>query len=516
MYNAAADLLDHHIPAGRGDRLAFIDDDGRYTYGELIARVDACANALHLLGLRPGDRIVLGLLDSIAFPTAFLGAIKAGIVPIPVNTLFRAADYAYILTDSAAVAAIVSRALLPAYEEAARSCGWSGRLIVANGVDATAASFDDLLAAAPGESPTARTSPGSECFWLYSSGSTGRSKGTVHRHESLAQTARLFGREVLGLHESDVVYSAAKLFFAYGLGNALTFPLAIGATSVLVAQRPTPSVVIETLAREAATIFCGVPTLFSSLLDSPAFAARPKLSLRLCTSAGESLPKGVGEAWRAATGVDIVDGIGSTEMLHIFVSTRPGDVTYGVTGLPVPGYRVRLVDEHAVDVAPGELGEMLVAGPSAFSHYWNLPEKTSETIVGAWVRTGDKFVQNAAGAFVHCGRVDDMIKSAGIWVSPSEVESALLSHEAVLEAAVIGAPDSNELIKPKAYVVLRSGYVPGDELAADLQAFVKSRLAPYKYPRWIEFIGELPKTPTGKIKRHVLRAAQPDARVARA
>jgi benzoate-CoA ligase len=513
-YNATVELLNHNLAAGRAEKLAFVDDDGAYTYREVAERVDRCANALREFGLQPSDRVVLGLLDSIAFPTAFLGAIKAGIVPIPVNTMFRAADFAYILENSGATAAIVSHAVYPAYEEAARSIAWRGRFIIANGREPSRPTFDDLVAAADATAQTAPTSADATCFWLYSSGSTGKPKGTLHRHASLMHTAAAFGQGVLGLREDDVVYSAAKLFFAYGLGNALTFPLSVGATSVLFAGRALPEAVVDILARRGATVFCGVPTLFSSMLASEAFAQRGALALRLCTSAGESLPQHVGEAWRSQTGVDIVDGIGSTEMLHIFVSTRPGDVRYGVTGYPVPGYRARIVDESGNEAARGEMGELLVSGPSAFSLYWDAPEKTRGAFSGEWVRTGDKFLQNEDGAFVHCGRVDDMIKAGGIWVSPSEVESVLIGHEAVLEAAVIGVPDANDLVKPKAFVVLRAGYAPSAALRDDLQAFVKGRLAPYKYPRWLEFVEDLPKTATGKIRRHVLRDREAELRAA--
>jgi len=516
MYNAAVELLDHNLRSGRSAKLAFVDDDGAYTYGELAERVNRCANALLALGLRSGDRVLLVLLDSIAFPVAFLGAIKAGIVPVPINTMFRVADYAFVFENSAAKAAIVSQTLYPSCADAARSADWSGRFIVANGRAASEPNFDDLLAAASSNFEAAKTAAGDTCFWLYSSGSTGKPKGTVHRHESLMQTAELFGQQVLGLQESDTVYSAAKLFFAYGLGNALTFPLSTGATSILYAGRPLPDTVLDILARHEATVFCGVPTLYSSLLASEGFRKKPALALRVCVSAGESLPQHIGEAWRAATGVDIVDGIGSTEMLHIFLSTRPAAVRYGVTGVPVPGYRVRLVDERGDDVPQGELGELLVAGPSAFSLYWGNPERTERTIEGEWVRTGDKFYQLASGEYVHCGRTDDMMKVGGIWVAPSEVEGALIAHEAVLEVAVIGVPDANDLVKPKAYVTLRSGFTGSDELSRDLQSFVKDRLAPYKYPRWIEFVDDLPKTATGKIQRHILRGKEADLRAARA
>jgi benzoate-CoA ligase len=517
FYNAAGDLIGRNLPA-RAEKTAFIDEQGSYTYGELARRVDLAAGALRALGLHEEQRVVLGLLDTIDFPAAFLGAIKAGIVPIPVNTLFQPLDYAFILADSRAKAAIVSAELLPAYEEAARLASWTGRFIVSDprgaltGADAKHPTLAALMRDATPLADAAPTRPDDVCFWLYSSGSTGKPKGTVHVQTSMIRTAELFAQGVLGLREDDVVYSAAKLFFAYGLGNALSFPMSVGATAVLYSGRATPDVVSSILRERGATIFCGVPTLFGALLVHPDLPSRDEIALRLCTSAGEPLPEEIGKNWTARFGVEIVDGIGSTEMLHIFVSNRPGAVKYGTTGLPVPGYRVRIVDEHGAEVPRGELGELEVCGESSAVHYWNNREKSRRTFCGEWTRTGDKYRQDEDGYFVYCGRVDDMLKVSGIWVSPSEVESALVAHEAVLEAAVIGAEDEQRLVKPKAFVVLKPGVTPSDELAEALKTHVKSRLAPYKYPRWIAFVPDLPKTATGKIRRHVLRAAdQTDA-----
>ncbi len=457
------------------------------------------ANALRNEGLEAEQRVVLCLLDTIDFPTCFLGAIEAGIVPIPLNTLLTAEDYAFILADARPKAAIVSETRRAAFHEAARLAEWGGRVI------GTASELDSLLDQASSAAQVARTRPDDTCFWLYSSGSTGEPKGVVHRHTSLARTAELFGQGVLGLSETDVVYSAAKLFFAYGLGNALTFPMWAGATSILFGARPTPEAVNAILRERRPTIFCGVPTLFNSLLGSGALPRPGEHALRLCTSAGEALPEHVGRAWREHTGVDIVDGIGSTEMLHIFVSNRPGAVRYGVTGRPVPGYRVRLVDEHGAEVAAGEIGEMHVSGPTAAACYWNNTEKTRDTFLGEWLRTGDKFRQTLEGDFVYCGRRDEMLKVGGIWVSPMEVEAALMAHESVFEAAVVGATEESGLVKPMAFVVLRPGTHPSAELQQALRDFVKARLAPYKYPRWIEFVEALPKTATGKIQRFLLK-----------
>jgi benzoate-CoA ligase len=510
-YNAASELLDRHLPQ-RAQHPAFIDERCTLTYGELAAQVDRAGGALRSLGIEPEGRIVLALLDTVDFPVAFLGAIKAGIVPIPVNTLFPAEDYAYILADSRARALIVSIELLPRLREAAELADWDGTFVVSDpdgtGEIGNARRFADLVATSP---PLAAPFPSRRddaCFWLYSSGSTGRPKGTVHVQTSMLQTAELFARDVLGFCERDVVFSAAKLFFAYGLGNALSFPLSAGATSLLFSGRVTPDVVCDMLVRQRPTIFCGVPTLFNACLLNPALPGPGGHALRLCTSAGEVLPEEIGRTWTARTGVEIIDGIGSTEMLHIFVSNRPGSVRYGTTGTPVPGYRARIIDEHGVQAAAGEVGELEIAGPTAAAFYWNNREKSRRTFVGEWTRTGDKFYLDADGNYVHCGRTDDMLKVGGIWVSPSEVEAALIAHEAVLECAVIGCADENDLVKPKAFVVPMPGVAPGPALSDELKAHVKSRLAPYKYPRWIEFIDELPKTATGKIQRHVLRSRE--------
>jgi benzoate-CoA ligase len=511
-YNAAADLLDRHLPV-RADKCAYIDAEGAYSYGDLHQRAARAGNALRGLGLSPGDRVLLCMLDGIDLVAAFLGAMQAGLIPVPLNTLLQCDDYAYLLADSGARAAIVSPALLPTFALAITASRWNGVLLLSEhgGEHAGAKQLRALMQAASATPSVHLAREDDPAFWLYSSGSTGRPKGAVHLHQSLRVTADRYGSETLGVREDDVVFSAAKLFFAYGLGNALTFPLAVGATIVLLPGRATPEAVCDILVRHRATLFFGVPTLYAALIAHMGLPKRGTHNLRLCVSAGEALPAEIGRGWNESVGVEIVDGIGSTEMLHIFVSNRPGAARYGVTGKPVVGYEVRLVDEADADVEDGALGEMLVRGASAATHYWNNEEKTRATFQAGWVRTGDKFYRDPNGDYVHCGRNDDMLKIGGIWVSPMEVESALIAHEAVLEAAVIGVADGDGLIKTKAFVVLKPGYDGDDALARTLQDFVKARLPPYKYPRQVAFVASLPKTATGKIRRHVLRDQEQQA-----
>ena len=505
VYNAAQDLLGRNLAAGRGAKIAIIDDAGRYTYEELARRADRCASALAGLGIQREQRVLLALLDTIDFPTAFLGAIKAGIVPVAANTLLTTTDYEYMLRDSRAVALLVSEALLPVFAPLLDKLPDLKHVIV-SGRDAHGRTLlSSLLAQSADRFEAAPTCADEACFWLYSSGSTGAPKGTVHVHTSLEATAELYAKPILGIQESDLVFSAAKLFFAYGLGNGLTFPIAVGATAILMAERPTPAAVFKRLREFKPTIFYAVPTLYAAMLASPDLPRPEELNLRRCTSAGEALPEGLGKRWSGHFGVDILDGIGSTEMLHIFLSNRHGEVKYGTTGKPVPGYEVKLTDDAGNPTPDGEIGDLWISGPSAAKEYWNQRDKSRATFQGWWVRSGDKYSVDADGYYVYAGRSDDMLKVGGIYVSPAEVESALISHPAVLEVGVIGHEDEARLAKPKAFVVLKAGVAASPELAAELQAHVKSKLALYKYPRWIEFIDELPKTATGKIQRFKLR-----------
>jgi benzoate-CoA ligase len=504
-YNAAHDLIERNLAAGRAAKIAYIDDAGRCTFGELAERVNRAANALTGLGLGIDDRLMLCHLDTVDWAAVFLGAIKAGIVPIAVNTLLTSADYEFMLNDSRAKALVISEQLWPQFAPILDRCPHVKHVVVSGANAQGRPRLQDLLARAGTAFTTAPTSCDDPCFWLYSSGSTGTPKGTVHIQTSMLYTAELYGRPVLGIRTDDVVFSAAKLFFAYGLGNSLSFPLAVGATTVLMAERPTPASVFKRLREQQPTIFYGVPTLYGALLASPDLPKKPELKVRVCASAGEALPADLGRRWTEHFGVEILDGIGSTEMLHIFLSNRPGEVRYGTSGKAVPGYRLRIVDENGKDAGVDEVGDLLVAGPTAAAGYWNNRERTRSTFLGEWTRTGDKYILGKDGYYTYGGRSDDMLKVGGIFVSPFEVEAALLTHPDVLEAAVIGIPDESQLIKPKAYIVTKPGVQGSPTLADALKQHVKDRLAPHKYPRWVEFVADLPKTATGKIQRFKLR-----------
>ncbi|MGB4346129.1 MAG: benzoate-CoA ligase family protein [Burkholderiaceae bacterium] len=507
-FNFAQHLLT--LNAGRANKMAYRDDLHDLSYGELDLRVRRFAAALLQLGLKPEQRILLVMHDTIDLPVAFLGALFAGVIPVPVNTLLPADNYAYMIKHSDAQLVIVSEALRPVVEEALTQTGRRVPMVIAGKaqqINNANIAFDTLLATPPlAADHFADTHADQFAFWLYSSGSTGQPKGTVHSHANLYWTAELYGKPVLGLHEDDIVFSAAKLFFAYGLGNALTFPLSVGATTILMAERATPAAVFKRLTSERPSLFFGVPTLYVAMLDSDQLPAREQVALRLCASAGEALPREIGEKFHAHFGSPILDGLGSTEMLHIFLSNRVDDLRYGATGKPVPGYQLALRDEAGLAVASGEVGDLYIQGPSAALMYWTAREKTMATFQGSWVKSGDKYTMDADGYYHYAGRSDDMLKVSGQYVSPIEVEAALMGHEAVLECAVVGKADEQGLIKTVAYVVLRDASQGGAEMEAALKAFVKTRLTPHKYPREIVFATALPKTATGKIQRFKLRA----------
>ena len=509
-YNAAQHFVDRHLDAGHGERIAFVDNAGQHTYADFVNRVGRTSAALATLGVDREQRVLVCMLDTLEFAAVFWAAIRIGAVPVPVNTLLTGSDYDYMLRDSRAVALVVSDALYDRFTGCIEGQPFLKQVVVSGRHPSGGLELDTLIKSEAAAVPVAETCRDDAAFWLYTSGSTGTPKGVIHHQSDLIQTASLYGDQVLGIRPDDRVFSAAKLFFAYGLGNAMTFPLHVGAGAALLAERPTPDAVLTVLKSQESSIFFGVPTLFNAILANPDNdRSRVSDALRLCVSAGEALPSEVGKEWERRFGVPVLDGLGSTEMLHIFLSNRPGDIRYGTSGRAVPGYRLRIVDEDNHEVSIGEMGELLVSGPSAASSYWNQRDKTAHTFEGGWIRSGDKYVVDEDGYYHYFGRTDDMLKVGGIWVSPFEVESALLAESRVLEVAVVAQEDEAGLIKPKAYVVLKENIAVTVDLETELQAFVKTRLAPFKYPRWIEFVDDLPKTATGKIRRFKLREIAP-------
>jgi len=524
QFNAATYFIDRHLAEGRGEKIAIEADEARVSYRLLGEKVSRFGNALRQLGVRIEERVLLLLLDGPEFAFSFFGAIKIGAVPVPVNTLLKPADYQYILNNSRARVVVVSESLYPQIQ-AIRSeqLRYLQHVIVA-GATPTAGtlSFADLVEQNSSQLEAEITSKDDAAFWLYSSGSTGPPKACVHLQHDMVVCAERYAKGILGMTESDRCFSVAKLFFAYGLGNALYFPLAVGATSILWPGAPKPNHVFEVIERHRPTLFYSVPSNYAALLahesgkrhlgtaapDSPGAQSSPDFdlsSVRYGISAGEALPAAIFQRFKKRFNVEILDAIGSTEVLHMFIANRPGAVRPGSSGEIIPGYEARIVDECDQPTKPGEIGNLLVKSDSTCSHYWNQHEKSKNTIEGHWIRTGDKYYQDGDGYFWYAGRSDDMLKCSGAWVSPIEIESVLVEHPAVQEAAVIGREDHDQLLKPAAYVILRNGTSSTPSLARELQEFVISRLPLFKRPRWVEFVDDLPKTATGKLQRYKLR-----------
>lgn len=502
VFNVAVPFIDRHLEQGRAAKVAIRSVDEDVTYAQLAERVNRAGNVLSSMGTTQGQRVLMVVKDCPEFIYLFFGAIKAGRIPVPVNTMLRPDDYRFLIEDSECAVLVHSPEFSESIEAALSVSGHRpAKVIATTGPDG----LEERWAAASTELAPVSASADEDCFWLYSSGSTGNPKGVVHAHRDMVTTSQRYAVETAGLREDDICFSASKLFHSYGFGNAMTFPLWAGATLALSDRRVSPEMSFEIIERLKPSVFFGVPTLYAQQLRAMEKAKPDLSSLRQCVSAGEALPGDVLLRWKERTGTLILDGLGSTENLHIFISNAPGDFRPGASGRVVSGYEVRIVDEEGNAVKQGELGTVHVKGESAAKYYWKNSEKTSRTMLGEWLNTGDMYYQDDDGYYVNAGRGDDMFKVGGLWCSPFEIEARLAEHPKILEAAVVGRADDDGLIKPAAYVVLNDHKDSSDELDGELREHCRAGLAHYKYPRWFNFVEDLPKTATGKIQRFRLR-----------
>ena len=515
-FNAASYFVDRHVPEGKGSNIAIETGDQRVSYLELLQGVNRVGNMLRGLGVRIEERVAILLPDGPEFLYAFFGAMKIGAVAVPLNTYLQSSDYEYLLNDSRARVLLVDASLAALVRDIPRGqVTYLEKIVVAGEAGDGCLSFEMLTKAASPELQAAQTSKDDAAFWLYSSGSTGTSKACIHLHHDMVVCSELYAKGILGINERDRCYSVARLFFAYGLGNAGYFPLSCGATTILSSGRPPPTEIYANIERYRPTLFFSVPSNYVALLSHKSETGRDfdLSSVRHAVSAGESLPAAIFERFKERFGVEILDSLGSTETLQMVIANRPGEVRPGSSGKIIPGYEAMLVDDAGHDVVTGEIGALLIKGDSTCSGYWNRHEKTKETFEGHWFRTGDKYYQDEDGYFWYAGRADDLFKVNGRWLSPAEVESALIAHPAVQEAAVIAREDQNKLTKPEAYVVVSQDRLPDEDLARTLQDWVTEKLGAYKRPRWIKFVPELPKTSTGKLQRFKLRELQAQEKI---
>lgn len=509
-FNAAAFFVDRHLLDGSAARTAFRCAGRSVTYGEVTAAANRCGHALAALGVEIEDRVLLVLDDTPAFAAAFWGTVKLGAVAVPVNTLMTPQEYEFLLNDSRAKVAVVEVSVAARLLAVRHRCPWLREIVVAGRALAGTLELEALLEAATPALEPARTFADDVMYWGYTSGSTGKPKAAVHSHRDFMAAAELVGSGIFGIAREDRLFSASKMFFAFGLGNSLYFPARVGATAVLVPERVDAQRAFEVITAERPTIFFTVPTLYARMLQVEDAAERFDLSsLRFCVSSGESLPPAIFDAWAERFGLELVEVVGSTEALHDFIANRPGAARRGLCGRVVPGFEVRLVDDAGAPVSPGTAGHLLVKGPTTSPSYWNRVERTRATMQGAWLRTGDMFCEDPEGFFAFAGRSDDMLKVGGMWVSPAEIEAQLVAHPAVLEAGVVAARDGDGLTKAHAFVVLKAGWTASEDLAATLIEFVRKRVAGYKAPARVDFVDDLPKTATGKVQRFRLRAAEP-------